>query len=202
MTLALDTSGNVAVDFVWGNFPIQPDQARTGSGASVVVANNASQNHGWSGYSVYPSSTLTENNTTVTLNQLSYTVAPDNHVIAYQGWNSYPSTDAQSGVLPTQMPWSPITYVSGSGVVTGASYVTVPNVIGNNVQGAEDALHVAGLDVVIATRTSGATLANHDTVYSQSIAAGASSIAQGTSVTITVYKFHDASTNPAGNING
>jgi len=83
-----------------------------------------------------------------------------------------------------------------------ASYVTVPNVIGNNVQGAEDALHVAGLDVVIATRTSGATLANHDTVYSQSIAAGASSIAQGTSVTITVYKFHDASTNPAGNING
>ena len=60
----LDTAGNVFVDFAWGNFPMQPNDERTSTAdyttapSTAVVAANASQNYGWSGYTVYPSSRL------------------------------------------------------------------------------------------------------------------------------------------------
>jgi len=73
----LDTSGNVAVDFVWGNFPMQPNDDRTDGTAVEKVANNASENKQWSGYSVYPSARL----------NASY----DSHAIAEAEWANYPS---------------------------------------------------------------------------------------------------------------
>jgi hypothetical protein len=73
----VDSSGNVAVDFVWGNFPMQPNDDRTDGTASVVVAANASENYAWSGYSVYPSARL----------NASY----DSHAIAEAEWANYPS---------------------------------------------------------------------------------------------------------------
>ena len=36
----VDTSGNVAVDFVWGNFPMQPNDDRTDGTAVSVVASS------------------------------------------------------------------------------------------------------------------------------------------------------------------
>jgi hypothetical protein len=73
----LDTSGNVAVDFVWGNFPMQPNDERTDGTAVSKVANNASENKQWSGYSVYPSARLNP--------------AYDSHAIAEAEWANYPS---------------------------------------------------------------------------------------------------------------
>jgi len=54
----LDSSGNIAVDFVWGNFAPQPNDERTDGTAVEVVANNAAQNKSWSGYSKNPSARL------------------------------------------------------------------------------------------------------------------------------------------------
>jgi hypothetical protein len=79
----VDSSGNVAVDFVWGNFPMQPNDDRTDGTASVVVAANASDNNQWSGYSVYPSARLNP----------SY----DSHAIAEAEWANYPSFIAAEG---------------------------------------------------------------------------------------------------------
>jgi hypothetical protein len=73
----LDTSGNVAVDFVWGNFPMQPNDDRTDGTAVEKVANNASENKQWSGYSVYPSARLN--------------AGYDSHAIAEAEWANYPS---------------------------------------------------------------------------------------------------------------
>jgi len=59
----IDSSGNVAVDFVWGNFPLQPNDERLENGALAV------------------------------LNQVAgalLTPALGNHEIAYQNWNGYP----------------------------------------------------------------------------------------------------------------
>jgi hypothetical protein len=56
--MALDSSGNQTVDFVWGNLPIQPNTIRTDGTPVVVVANNAADNKSWSGYSVLPSAQL------------------------------------------------------------------------------------------------------------------------------------------------
>ena len=73
----LDTSGNVAVDFVWGNFPMQPNDERTDGTAVEKVAANASENKQWTGYSVYPSARLS--------------ALADSHAIAEAEWANYPS---------------------------------------------------------------------------------------------------------------
>jgi hypothetical protein len=72
-----DASTNLPVDFVWGNFPMQPNTLRTDGGTTVVVAADAAQNYDWSGYSVYPSGRLD--------------AALDNHAVAEAGWAGYPS---------------------------------------------------------------------------------------------------------------
>lgn len=74
--MANDTGGNVKVDFVWGNIPMQPDDARTDGTPVVVVANNAAQNKSWSGYTTYPSGVLN--------------AALDNHVNAVANYNGFP----------------------------------------------------------------------------------------------------------------
>jgi hypothetical protein len=53
-----DSAGNLQTDFVWGNFPAQPNDERTDGTAVEVVANNAAQNKSWSGYSKNPSARL------------------------------------------------------------------------------------------------------------------------------------------------
>jgi hypothetical protein len=52
----LDDAGNVAVDFVWGNFPLQPNDVREENGGSLLDA--ALDNHviayeGWNGYPLF-----------------------------------------------------------------------------------------------------------------------------------------------------
>jgi hypothetical protein len=77
MANPVDTSGNVKVDFVWGNFAMQPNDGRNGDGADVVVAADADQNYDWKGYSVFLSEELDP--------------VLDNHSIVYNEWNGFPS---------------------------------------------------------------------------------------------------------------
>ena len=97
----LDSSGNVFVDFVWGNFPMQPNDDRTDGTAVEVVANNASGNYSWTGHSVYPSARLN--------------AALDSHAIAEADWAGYPAFVAAAGNYI-------VTAVSGDG--TTVSYTS------------------------------------------------------------------------------
>jgi len=60
----IDDKGNVAVDFVWGNFPLQPNDIRRDNGGSNL--NYALDGHniaedGWNGYPLYtPNTTGTQ----------------------------------------------------------------------------------------------------------------------------------------------
>lgn len=57
----LDSAGNVAVDFVWGNFPMQPNDVREESAADGVTEplldptldNHSIAYEGWNGYPLY-----------------------------------------------------------------------------------------------------------------------------------------------------
>ena len=198
-----DSAGNIAIDFQWGNFPIQPDDQRVTSPTTTTVV-GGDQNVGWTYVSTTPSAKLAENDISVTLNNLVYSVEADNHVIAYENWSSYPGTDDQISVNPSAPAWSQITFQSGSQVrEDNAVTITVPNVLNKGYDEAVQTLTLAGFDVSVGTpRTTGATAANHDTVYSQSIAAGTANIKQGADITIVLYKFHDATSNPNGNYNG
>jgi hypothetical protein len=62
----LDSAGEVAIDFVWGNFPIQPNDARPDAA----------------------SATLSTTVTTRVAGRLDPTA--DNHIIALSGWNGFP----------------------------------------------------------------------------------------------------------------
>jgi hypothetical protein len=56
----VDTAGNVAVDFVWGNFPMQPNDIRVENGGSRLDYTLDSHNiieDGWNGYPGYTPNT-------------------------------------------------------------------------------------------------------------------------------------------------
>ena len=62
----LDSAGEVAIDFVWGNFPIQPNDARPDA-ASATLSTTV--------YTRVPG---------------RLDPAADNHIIALSGWNGFP----------------------------------------------------------------------------------------------------------------
>jgi hypothetical protein len=56
----LDSAGNVAVDFVWGNFPLQPNDVREENGGDLLDAdldNHVIAYEGWNGYPLYEPNT-------------------------------------------------------------------------------------------------------------------------------------------------
>jgi len=56
----VDDKGNVAVDFVWGNFPLQPNDVRAENGGNLLDYTKDSHNiaeDGWNGYPLYTPNT-------------------------------------------------------------------------------------------------------------------------------------------------
>ena len=78
--MATDTSGQQAVDFVWGNFPMQPNDDRA---ASVSNTGGSTGDYGWA------------QTTKVASDRLN--AALDNHANAEAGWAGYPNFVAAAG---------------------------------------------------------------------------------------------------------
>jgi len=153
-----NTAGNIAVDFVWGNFPMQPDDDRTGDGSStVVVAADAAQNVDWSGYSVFQSPALTKTAITVTLSPglgSPGTVVGNNHSVALNNWNGYPDYTPEAPFLDT------------------IDQAAIPNVVGLSESAANTALVAAGfIKGAVTTTAVGATAENDGLVKTQTPAA-------------------------------
>lgn len=101
-------AGNERVDFVWGNFPMQPNEDRTDGTSSVVVAADADQNYDWSGYTVYPSGRLN--------------ASQDSHAIALANYAGYPGfTASQANYIITAASGdgTTVTYISQNNLVPG-----------------------------------------------------------------------------------
>ena len=129
---ATDSAGNVKVDFVWGNYPMQPNDVRTDGTPVATVAANASQNYNWNGYSEYPSARLN--------------AALDNHAVAEAEWNNYPSFTPGVGNYM-------VTAASGNG--TTVTYTS------QNKLAAGDVVNITGL-TASAYNLSAATVATAD----------------------------------------
>jgi hypothetical protein len=128
-----DSAGNVAPDFVWGNFPMQPNDERTDGTAVATVAANASQNYNWNGYSEYPSARLTA-------------ATSNNHTVAEAEWSNYPSFTPGVGSYM-------ITAATGNG--TTVTYTS------QNKLAAGDVVNITGL-TASAYNLSSATVASAD----------------------------------------
>ena len=89
----LDSSGNVFVDYVWGNFPAQPNDVRLAAPSQTVTV-GGSQNVSWTNYG------------TINSSYLDYT--KDSHAIIEAGWSGFPAFTAATGKYN-------ITQVSGDG---------------------------------------------------------------------------------------
>jgi hypothetical protein len=80
-------TGNVKVDRVWGNLPLQPNDDRTDQ---VTNIGGGYGDVGWSSTYVATSDTLRTIDYQVELNNLDYKVPADSHTIATTGYSNFP----------------------------------------------------------------------------------------------------------------
>ena len=105
--MALDTSGQQAVDFVWGNFPMQPNDDRA---AAITPANigGSTGDYAWSA------------TTRVAATRLD--AALDNHANAEAGWAGYPGYVLAAGnymVTAASGNGTTVTYTSQNKLAAG-----------------------------------------------------------------------------------
>jgi len=149
------SGGNIAVDFVWGNFAMQPDDDRTGT-ATQVSAGNASDDKGWGATTYVNSVALTKTGISKTLNNDISQTVPNNHSVAENNWNKYPDYDPVAPYLDT------------------TDQAAIPNVVGLTESAANTALVAAGfVKGAVTTTADGATAENDGLVKTQTPAAAA-----------------------------
>ena len=207
----LDTAGEVAIDFVWGNFPIQPNDARPNTTAGRL--DPALDNHiialsGWNGFPLYNPNTAGED----VAGSVDYVLVPS--VI---GLTTALAQDAMkdaslvvttaSGASNVGKTVTAVSRTAGSAVMTitagshgfaAGNKVTISDVTGGDtVNGVWTVLAVTNANVftVTGTATTVQTLTSlagvvsgvEGTIKTQSIAAGANSIAPAAAVTVTPF---------------
>ena len=206
----LDSAGEIAIDFVWGNFAPQPNDART-TRLDLTKGDHINLESGWNGYPQYTPNTtgsdvagstdyvkvsdvrgfttanaadvLADNGLTVTT-----AAAATNTATQPTGINVTTTTAATVTIAGGTSTWpvgTKVTIASGTGIPT--ALVGTWSVTG----GSGSTLVIAGSGWTVAntgaitpgTALTGAT----GTIKSQSIAGGAATTAVGAAVTITPW---------------
>lgn len=123
----LDSSGNVAVDYVWGNFAPQPNDERADGTPTITTTVGGDQNVSWTHYSKIASARLNP--------------ALGNHADIETAWSGFPDFIANTA----------------GEKLSGVYYIAVPNVLGLTTALALDALKDAGYEAANITTASAAT---------------------------------------------
>lgn len=123
-----DDAGNVQVDFVWGNFPMQPDDDRTDQGFSF---GGGSGDRGWNStyYATSDNLRIADYYNDNSVQGLFDLVVPTDHVRASLGYSNFP------GYIPNY-----------AGDEDSGLETVVPNVLRMNIGDAQDALDKANLN--------------------------------------------------------
>ena len=168
----LDSSGNVAVDYVWGNFAPQPNDERADGTPTITTTVGGDQNVAWTYYSKIASARLNP--------------ALGNHADIETAWSGFPSFEANTA----------------GEKLSGVYYISVPNVIGLTTALALDALKDAGYEAANITTATAATnaaitvtaaarAAGSNLLVFTASGAGAA-YAVGTKVTVSAFTGGDA----------
>jgi len=150
MTYPVDDKGNPRVDFVWGPFPIQPNDQRTwtGNGSQITTDGNWTVSKEVGSQSLASGWDVLNFGTGDGGNYRQQTFTWDNHEIATTGYSNYPQFIAN---------------YAGDGD-TGLEAV-VPNIEGLTESAAQARLANAGFNTSNADGTLPGTLANDGTVH-------------------------------------
>lgn len=157
MTYPVDDLGNPRVDFVWGQFPLQPNDQR-----GTYNAGNQTNDGNWTNYPTVGSNNLNSGWTTTTFgtgdggNTREQTFTWDNHEIAESNYEGYPS------------------FIQGVPYDDTIPNVAMPNIVGLTQAAALTAIGNAGLTTggTNSSTDVGATSENTGTVKSQNPAPG------------------------------
>jgi hypothetical protein len=206
MSNPLDSGGNVQVDHVWGNIPMQPDDARGENTLDPALDNHIIAVTGYNGFPAYIPNTAPYDDTipNVTVpDVVGETQGDAEDAIEAAGLevgtvttanNAGGATEENDGTVKAQNPVAGAKANEGSNVnLVVYAYViptvAVPNVVGDTEADATDAIEGVGLVVGAVTNSSdGATEGNDGTVKSQSPAA-ATVVNVGTEVDLVLYEF-------------
>lgn len=206
----LDTAGNVAVDFVWGNIPMQPNDEREENGQTELLDpdldNHSIAYEGWNGYPLYnpgeagaegagyivvPSvigettanatDILTDDGLVVTVGTAATNAASTITAVSRTGTTATITSSGAGAKYPVGTKItvaslvSPDTALNGTWTVTAVATNTVSFTTTTS-----GALSTTGLTVAGLTGVAG-------TVKTQSVAAGANTIAVGAAITIVAF---------------
>jgi hypothetical protein len=209
----LDTAGEVAIDFVWGNFPMQPNDARPNATANRL--DPALDNHiialsGWNGYPQYNPNTAGEDVAGPTDYVLVPSVLGLTTALAQDAMKdaSLVVTTAAAATNAAKTVTA-IARASGSNLMVftasgaGAAYGVGTKVVVSAFSGDDAFLNgtytvvnngtntftvqTTATTTVSLTGKSGAVVGTAGSIKTQSIAAGANQIAPGAAVTLTPW---------------
>ena len=207
----VDDKGNVAVDFVWGNFPLQPNDVRLENGGSVLDYTKDSHNiaeDGWNGYPLYTPNTtgsqsggvdyVTVPSVIGTVATTAATVLTDLELVVTTASTATNSALTVTAIARTSGSHNLVFTATGA----GAAYAVGSQVVVSGFSGGDLFLNgtyavtanatntftvnTADTTTVALTGKSGSVVAVSGTVKSQSVAA-AQNVAAGSAITITPW---------------
>jgi len=194
-----DTGGNVKVDFVWGPFPIQPDDDRGAHPLDMALDSHSIVDVGWSGYPQFLANDTDDIVDVVVPSFLGRDAAFVAATLTASGLIAGTATVSTTGaLLANDLTVKSQDPVGGTVVNTGAAvnvvyynYIAaVPNVVGMTEVAAEAALVAVGLTKgAVTTTATGANAGNTGKVKTQTPAAAATvDISEGsTDVDLLLY---------------
>lgn len=206
----LDSAGNIAVDFVWGNFPLQPNDQRpdTATGRlDFALDNHVIAQSGWNGYPLYEPNNDGEYVSGVAYivvpNVLGLTTALALDALKDAGYTAANITTASAAANAAGVVTA-ASRTAGSGVTTitdsAHGFVTGNKVTLSSVDASVNGTYTitkltdntftvvtTATTVLALTSITGAVVAVAGTIKSQSVAAGADSTALGTTITVTPW---------------
>ena len=204
----LDDAGRVAVDFVWGNIPLQPNDVRLENGGGLLDA--ALDSHeiayqGWNGYPIYTPNTAGAEGAgyVVVPSVIGLATAVASRILVDDGF-TVTTASAVSNVGKTV---TAVSRTAGSAIMSitcgshgfvAGNKVTISDVSGGTgVNGVWSVLAVTDANVFTVTGTSttvqaltslaGVVSGVVGTIKTQSVAAGTDNTAVGAAITITPF---------------
>jgi hypothetical protein len=202
----LDDAGNVVVEFVWGNFPLQPNDVREENGGDLLDAtldNHRIAYEGWNGYPLYEPNTEGPEGagyivvpSVIGLTTANATdVLEDAGLVVTVGSAASQTAKTVTAISRTAGETTVTVTASSHGFPVGAT-VTISNTGSSAANGTYTVLTAASGEftasgtattVLALTGITGSAVGATGTVKTQSVAAGADEKEVGDAITIVAY---------------